>query len=157
MKYTLALLTGFLGVLVGNFYLSYPPIEVVEAKEVQIITDVEYQEYLNDQEPAEWDSKSIEKYIREVFPEDPETAVKVAKCESGLVPDIQSHHILSYGREESYGVFQIHARAWNNVAWELGYTEYKYQVEDNVLLARHIYDISGKTWRAWSCYTKNMI
>ena len=93
--------------------------------------------------------------IQETFPEDPDTAVAIAKCESGLDAKIQSYHQLSYGREESFGVFQIHSPHWNDKALELGYTNYKTDVEDNLLMARYIYEQMG--WSAWSCFTKNMI
>lgn len=95
--------------------------------------------------------------IKEAFPETPETALAVAKCESGLVPDIQSHHTLSYGRELSWGLFQIHEPAWHKTAMRLGYEDYRTDVEDNIAMARYIYEQSGKSWRAWSCYTKKMI
>ena len=39
----------------------------------------------------EWNRARIEERIREVFPEAPNTAVAIAKCESGLVKDVQSH------------------------------------------------------------------
>lgn len=101
--------------------------------------------------------EDIIRKIREAFPETPETAVAIAKCESGLDVDIQSHHTLSYGREQSFGLFQIHAPAWDKKAHALGYTKYRTDVEDNIAMARYIYEQSGKRWTAWSCYTKKMI
>jgi hypothetical protein len=61
---------------------------------------------------------------------------------------VQSNHIQPYGREESYGVFQIHARAWDTKAKELG-LDYINSVRDNIKMARYVYDISG--WTAWTC------
>ena len=95
--------------------------------------------------------ESIEKLIRATFPEEPNTAVAVAKCESGLVKDAQSHFILSYGREQSYGIFQIHAKDWDAKAKKLGYSDYKTDVEDNVKMARHLYKARGN-FKDWSCY-----
>lgn len=62
---------------------------------------------------------------------------------------VQSNHIQPYGREESYGIFQIHARAWEATAQQLGYGDYKTNVESNILMARYIYEVSG--WGAWTC------
>ena len=102
-----------------------------------------------------WDKARIEQEIRKVFHEDPDTAVKIAKCESGLVIDIQSNHILDYGREQSFGLMQIHAPAWHHKAVALGYEDYKTDPIDNLAMARYIYDRSG--WQPWTCYTKRMI
>lgn len=98
----------------------------------------------------------IEK-IKAAFPEAPETAVKVAICESNLVKDIQSHHVLNGVRERSFGIFQIHEPSWNHVAMNLGYTEYQTDIEQNIAIARYIYDNAGKSFRDWSCYSKGMI
>jgi len=97
------------------------------------------------------------KRIKETFPEDSETAIKVARCESGLRVEIQSQHQLSYGQERSYGLFQVHAPDWQKVAEILGYENYKTDLEDNLALARYIYEDAGKRFTPWSCYTKKMI
>ena len=76
-------------------------------------------------------------------------AIAVAGCESGFKM-IQSHHIQPYGREESFGIFQIHARAWDGEAQRLGLGDYRTDVEQNIQMARHVYEQSG--WRAWTCY-----
>ena len=104
-----------------------------------------------------WTPERIEEEIRTVFHEDPDTAVKIAKCESGLVADIQSNHTLSYGRERSFGLMQIHAPAWHTKAVALGYDDYQTDVLDNLHMARYIYEQAGKRWTPWSCYTKKMI
>lgn len=104
-----------------------------------------------------YSEEGIEKLIRDTFPEDPETAVKIAKCESGLRVNIQSRHVLSYGQEQSFGIFQIHKPDWHTTALRLGYDEYKTDAADNIAMARYIYEQAGKTWRDWSCYTKRMI
>ena len=61
---------------------------------------------------------------------------------------VQSRHMQPYGREESFGIFQIHARAWDGVAKELG-LDYINNVRDNIKMARYIYDQVG--WGAWTC------
>lgn len=99
----------------------------------------------------EWTKERIEQEIRTVFHEAPNTAVAIFKCESGLRADIQSHHTLSYGREESFGVTQIHARDWHKKAIALGFENYRTDPGDNLKMARHIYDGRGN-FKDWSCY-----
>jgi hypothetical protein len=120
-----------------NVELEVAPATKVEPREVRL--EVVYSK------------EGVERKIREVFPEAPNTAVAIAKCESGLKADIQSHHILSYGREESFGVFQIHAKDHDRTATRLGFEGYKTQVEDNILMARHLYDSRGN-FKDWTCY-----
>lgn len=76
-------------------------------------------------------------------------AVRIAKCESGLKVDIQ-------GPTSDYGVMQIHEPSWDWKAKQLGYDNYKTDVQDNLAMARYIYDNAGQTWTDWVCYTKNM-
>jgi soluble lytic murein transglycosylase-like protein len=105
-----------------------------------------------------WTRERIEREIRETFPESPETALKIAKCESGFDPDIQSHHIGKDGKQEpSYGIFQIHSPSWHARAKKLGLEDYRTDPGDNIKMARHIFDGAGKKWTDWSCYTKRMI
>lgn len=123
--------------------------EIVEPREVRI--EIIYSE------------EGIERLIRETFPEDSETAVKIARCENGWSKtrgydvDIQSKYYWRGERERSFGIFQIHYDSWHNTAVRLGYDNYQTDVLDNLHMARYIYDNAGKTWRDWSCYTKKMI
>ena len=120
---------------------------VIEEKPQEVLIEVVYN----------WDKQRIIEEIEKAFPEDPKTAVAIAKCESGLIVDIQSRHILSYGQEQSFGLFQIHAKAWDKKAKDLGYEDYKTSPRDNIDMARWIYVQSGKKWTPWSCWTKKMI
>lgn len=45
----------------------------------------------------------------------PKYLVALAKCESSLNPNIQSKFMQSYGREQSFGLFQIHLKAHKDV------------------------------------------
>jgi len=104
----------------------------------------------------DWTAERIEQEIRATFPEDPITAVAVAKCESGLVLNIQSHHITSAGYQEpSFGIFQIHSPSWHERAVALGYANYRTDPADNIKMARYIYDSRG-SFRDWTCYTKGL-
>lgn len=128
--------------------------ERVEAREPEVVVEpreVRIEVIYN------WDKERIEEEIRKVFPEDGETAVKIAKCESGLRPDVQSNHQWRGERERSFGIFQIHYDSWHNTAIRLGYEDYQTDVLDNLHMARHIYDNAGGMWTDWSCFTKKMI
>lgn len=48
----------------------------------------------------------------------PKYLVKLAKCESSLNPTIQSKFQQSYGREQSFGLFQIHLKAHPHISVE---------------------------------------
>jgi len=133
----------------SSIFLNTKIAEAYKVEEpVAVTTVVEPKEALIE---VVYDKVGIERIIRETFPEAPNTAVAIAKCESGLKADIQSHHTLSYGREQSYGVFQIHAKDHDRTATRLGYEQYRTQVEDNVLMARHLYDSRG-SFKDWTCY-----
>lgn len=105
---------------------------------------------------VDWTRERIEQEIRTVFPNDPDVAVRIAHCESGLDADIQSHHQLSYGRERSFGVFQLHEPDWGKKAIALGFDKWKTNPADNIAMARYIYEQSGNKWSAWTCYNKKM-
>jgi hypothetical protein len=142
-----------IGIIFGIVIHVYftPVVETVHAEEQAVIEPVEVILEVT------YTKEDIIRRIEAAFPEDAKTAVKIAKCESGLRPVIQSQHTLSYGQEKSYGLFQIHAPDWHHVALHLGYTEYRTSVEENIKMARYIYELAGKKWTPWSCYTKGMI
>lgn len=142
-----------IGIVLGiaiNIYQtsSVVMVERVYAEEAEVVAPVEVLV------EVVYTEEDIIRKIKEAFPEEPNTAVAIAKCESGLVPDIQSQHTLSYGQERSYGLFQIHSPVWHYRAIELGYEDYRTSVDDNIAMARYIYDSVGKKWTPWSCYTK---
>lgn len=105
----------------------------------------------------DWTRERIIQEIVETFPESPDTAVAIAKCESGLIANVQSGHTWRGEQERSFGIFQIHSDSWHSTALRLGYENYRTDPEDNIKMARYIYDNAGKRWTDWSCYTKKMI
>ncbi len=84
------------------------------------------------------------------FPEAPDTMVAVAKCESGL-KQFNSKGEVIVSPTKDFGLMQINQLVWDDKAKELG-LDYKNNLEDNLKMARHIYEVQGKT--AWVCYTK---
>ena len=83
---------------------------------------------------------SIEELIVETFPEEPEKALAIARCESGLRPD-------AWSPTQDGGVFQIHVPVHGKRLEELGLDIW--DPEDNIKFARMLYDESG--WRPWVC------
>jgi len=94
----------------------------------------------------DWTTERIEKEIRDTFSEDPETAVKVAKCESGLKANAK-------GPTQDAGIFQIHLPSHQKTLDSLGIDVW--DVKDNIEFAHRLYQQSG--WNPWVCYTKNML
>ena len=137
----------FLGILIDIQKQNNILIYKAEAKELVATSTPEVLVRVQ----IEWTRERIIEQIRTTFPEAPNTAVAIFKCESGLKADIQSHHILSYGREESFGVSQIHAKDWDARAMKLGFVNYKTDPGDNLKMARYIYDGRGN-FKDWSCY-----
>lgn len=69
----------------------------------------------------------------------------IIKCESNWDTDVQSHHTLSYGREKSFGLVQIHLPSHPTVSYEEA-IDPAFAIN---FLAEHIADGSA---RMWSCY-----
>ncbi len=91
------------------------------------------------------DRDAIERLIRETFPEDPDTAVRIAHCESRLDPSRVGDTHTAYS---SYGVFQI--RLLPGRVKYAGLTAQKLlDARQNIAYARKIYDRFG--WRPWTC------
>ncbi len=89
--------------------------------------------------------RHAESFLRSYFHDIP-IMVEIARCESEF-ENVQSNNTLSYGREKSFGFFQIHAPNWHDIAVRLGLPDYQTDAMQNVLMARHILDVQG--FRAW--------
>lgn len=89
---------------------------------------------------------TVEEKIVIMFPEHPELMLAIAKCESGLNQSAVSH-------TRDFGVMQINEKTWDSTAEEMG-LDYKNSEDDNLEMARHIYEVQGLT--AWVCYTKHI-
>ena len=84
----------------------------------------------------------IEAKIREAFPEDPDNAVAIAKCESQLDPSRIGDTHMAY---PSIGLFQI------NQTWHKYDTETLQNPDENIRIAKEIKERWGN-WNAWSCW-----
>lgn len=102
---------------------------------------------------VEYSRPGIERLIRNTFPEDPETALAIARNEGDLQVEIQSKYHKNGVREPSFCTFQIHEPSWMKLAKSLGYGDYKTNVESCVKMARVVYETSGNKWTMWTTYT----
>jgi hypothetical protein len=75
-------------------------------------------------------------------------------CESGYKHDIQSHHILSYGREESWGVSQFHLPSKNRDANGIVITK-EMALDPYQALDAMAYHFSIGNAKMWTCYRMN--
>lgn len=94
-----------------------------------------------------WTPERIEKEIRDTFPEAPERALAIFQCESSLKPTAKSH-------TNDHGIAQINATTWHETALDLGLTEYKTDVKQNLEMARFIYEEAGNSFSPWVCDRK---
>lgn len=86
--------------------------------------------------------------IRETFPEEPDKAVAIARCESGLKPD--AYNPTNRNGSVDRGLFQINSIHDERLE-ELGLDPWK--LEDNVAFARILYDETGG-FHHWVCARK---
>ena len=87
--------------------------------------------------------QTIEEKIRAMFPEDPDRAVAIAKCESGMRADAFN----GKNRNGSWdaGVMQINSVHKYS-------KEYLFNVDNNLKVARKLYDRQG--FNPWVCNRK---
>lgn len=88
--------------------------------------------------------------IRHTFPEEPEKAIAIATCESGLRPNAYNGN--NPDGSSDGGIFQINS-VHDTRLKELGLD--KYNPEDAAKFARMLYDERGN-FDDWVCYTKDM-
>lgn len=87
----------------------------------------------------------IEWLVRETFPEDPNTAVRIAWCESRFDP------AAGFPNGPSLGVMQIHWASHSGRVAAMGYTRADLANPFvNLAVARSIFDESG--WYPWDCF-----
>ena len=93
---------------------------------------------------------SVKRQILAYFKDVPEM-IKIAGCESGFRQfDDDGNVVVSPTND--FGLFQINFETWNEKAKELK-LDYKNKIEDNMKMARYIYENSGLN--SWVCYKKN--
>ena len=114
--------------------IEYQAVEVIpEPRVVLIATEIT------------WTEERIIEEIKTTFPEEPELAVLIAKCESGLNPNAINDR--NTNKTIDRGIMQI-----NSVHDTTGYD--LFDVQDNLAFARKLYDESK--WLPWVCWTKKL-
>ena len=111
------------------------------------------------------DVENVKRLIRHTFPEEPATALEVARLESSFKMQ-QSRHIytrdnLRLGikagtRERSYCIFQIHEPAHKETIERLGLEDFKTNIESCVKMARVVYEQAGNSFKPWTVYTNTI-
>lgn len=143
------------------------PVETVEAAKIVPITPHPTQT------PVRTERGEIEAYIREVFRDEAENAIKIAACESKLNPNqIGDQHLMGVLNGEtigdSVGVFQVRTgdagtydkKPWNRAkANGMSVEEFRAKLRNyryNIDYAKKMYD--GKGWGQWhNCMIKEGI
>jgi hypothetical protein len=104
----------------------------------------------------------IENLIRKEFPDCPETAVKIARCESSLdyTREGDKHLTFEYKGQRygsSFGLFQIRSGGndrggiWVRSDNVEEFATNMLDVKKNIKMAREIYEASGNNFGKWTC------
>lgn len=132
-----------------NEHLSFQ-VQAAQEKEISIAQQVGFALYFKEietQKVVYETPKTIEEKIRATFPEDPDTAIAIAKCESGMNPKAFNGNN-SNGSIDS-GLMQI-----NSVH---GVSKHMLMdVDVNLAVARVVYERAGNSFNPWVCYKKSI-
>jgi hypothetical protein len=88
--------------------------------------------------------------VHETFGDDAEVMWNIFRCES-THRQFEADGTPRRSPTNDYGFAQINRKTWDSTAKQLG-LDYMHSFEDNIKMAKHIYDVQGKT--AWVCYHK---
>ena len=89
-----------------------------------------------------------------MFPENSSLFIRIAYGESGLKQwHTDGRVVRGIIDNDDTGIFQINNRYWKKEADRLG-LDYENSIEDNIKMARHIYDTQGVT--AWVYYNDHL-
>ncbi len=156
MRYIISLVV--VAVAIATYALADEQVEIITIHTDDVVAaEVQTDEYtapdpcaldvVHCDDDEKMDRDAIERLIRATFPEDPDTAVAIAHCESRLDPTRVGDTHTAYS---SYGVFQI--RLLPGRVKYAGLTpEILRDARANIAYARKIYDRFG--WRPWTCAT----
>ena len=98
----------------------------------------------------DWTEERIIEEIKKTFPEEPELALRIARCESNLKPN--ALNTTNTDGSLDRGVMQLNS-VHDTKLDTLGLDPF--DPTDNLTFARMLYEESG--WIPWVCYTKNLI
>ena len=145
--------TTGVALLVSSLYIAGTP-----QNESMIVTIPEFDSvgYATTTDDHDMSSKSVEKYIREQFKDEP-LLIEIARCESTFRQFDEDGHIIR-GKVNSadIGVMQINEKYHALDSAKLGMNIYT--LEGNVRFGKYLYDKSGaQPWTASSkCWSKSL-
>lgn len=91
--------------------------------------------------------KTVEEKIRQTFPEDAETALKIAHCESSLDPSAVNNRNKNGSVDKGlYQINSVHDKRVRELDLDL------FDTDDNLEIARLLYEEHG--WKPWVCSKK---
>ncbi len=149
--------------IIHNTAHAQEVIATQKSEEKEYIDICHLDEVICPDEQKELSEDEIIQFIQDTFPEDLETAVNIARCESGLNPQrIGDTTIMTTNEEtgeivgDSIGLFQVRTggQKWNRAARNgMSADAFRQKMknpQDNIHYARDIYERRG--WSAWySC------
>jgi len=141
------------GIVVGIIIDVYftPIIEVAHA---EVIEEVVQPKEVLLEVAYNWDIVRTKEEIRKAadkYGVSYEKMNATVKCESNYDLDVQSHHILSYGRELSFGLAQFHLPSKNRDAQGVVITK-EMALDPLQALDAMAYHFSIGNARLWTCY-----
>lgn len=99
---------------------------------------------------AELPEPTAKEMVAFYFGDDAKRMEQIFTCESGL-RQFDSEGVVITSPTRDFGIAQINEKVWDKTAKQMG-LDYKGSMYDNLKMAKHIYDVSGKN--AWVCHRK---
>ena len=171
LKCLLALLIGYtIGETLATPFFSTKTIKITNAVAVQfveasapVVSEAPTSAKVEQSGEKSPTASDIENLIRKAFPDCPETALKIAKCESTLdyTREGDKHLKFEYNGQQygsSFGLFQIRSggKEKNGKIWVRSDNVEEFATDmldakKNIKMARKIYEESGNNFGKWSC------
>lgn len=115
-------------IMVIAFHSPSEPITIVSAEEKE-------PEVVQIEVRINWTQERIEKEIRKVFHEEPDTFVRIAECESKF----KSHAFNPTNKSNDMGILQVSERYHKEEYTRLGFTD-MHDIQQNLQFSRILYD-----------------
>jgi len=113
--------------LLGSFSSTTPELQIINSQPPEVIEKAVI-------------ALSIHELFMKYFPDNWEIMERIAYCESGFRQYDKNGKTIESPTKD-YGLLQINRKVWGKKAIELGLDVHS--TEDNIKMARHIYDVQG--------------